>query len=444
MASKVTGGTDTVETRDDVVEGVLLDTMTAAVKKLITRGKERGYVTYDEINAALPQDQVSSELIEDTLANLSEIGINVVDSEESEDGEAPPSPSPPPRTRKRRTRRSRGGNVDEESLGRTDDPVRMYLREMGSVELLSREGEIAIAKRIEAGRDMMIGGLCESPQTFKAIIAWHEAVKEGRMLLRDVIDLEATNRPTRRTSPPPDANEEFEEGEEGEGLGLSLSALEEKLKPEALLAFEAIEGAYSRLQKLQNKRMEAYTAGEDLQARSEKTYEKTRAELVALVQKVHLHNNRIEELVEQLKHLNRKLTALEGQVLRMAEASKVKREEFLQNWRGSELDPAWFERLAKQTHKSLEDLHRPVARRRGVGPRADGDHRQRHQPADRRVPPGLCHRLARRARHDPGEEGDDRGEPAAGDLDRQEIHQSRAAIPRPDPGRQYRPDEGGR
>jgi RNA polymerase primary sigma factor len=228
----------------------------------------------------------------------------------------------------------------------------MYLREMGSVELLSREGEIAIAKRIEAGRDMMIGGLCESPQTFKAIIAWHEAVKEGRMLLRDVIDLEATHSADSPDVPPPDANEEFEEGEEGEGLGLSLSALEEKLKPEALAAFEAIEGAYSRLQKLQNKRMEAYTAGEDLQGRSEKTYEKTRAELVALVQKVHLHNNRIEELVEQLKHLNRKLTALEGQVLRMAEASKVKREEFLQNWRGSELDPAWFERLGKQTHKS--------------------------------------------------------------------------------------------
>ncbi|MFC7474391.1 RNA polymerase sigma factor RpoD [Dankookia sp. GCM10030260] len=352
MASKVTGGTDTVETRDDVVEGVLLDIMTAAVKKLITRGKERGYVTYDEINAALPQDQVSSELIEDTLANLSEIGINVVDSEESEDGEATPVAKPASEDKEEKDEEEAGGNVDEESLGRTDDPVRMYLREMGSVELLSREGEIAIAKRIEAGRDMMIGGLCESPQTFKAIIAWHEAVKEGRMLLRDVIDLEATNSADAPDVPPPDANEEFEEGEEGEGLGLSLSALEEKLKPEALLAFEAIEGAYSRLQKLQNKRMEAYTAGEDLQARSEKTYEKTRTELVALVQKVHLHNNRIEELVEQLKHLNRKLTALEGQVLRMAEGSKVKREEFLQNWRGSELDPAWFERLAKQTHKS--------------------------------------------------------------------------------------------
>jgi RNA polymerase primary sigma factor len=353
MASKTAGGTDTVETRDEVVEGALLDTMTAAVKKLIARGKERGYVTYDELNAALPSDQVSSEMIEDTMAMLSEIGINVVEPEETEDGEAAPAAKPATEDKDEKDEEEGGGNVDEETLGRTDDPVRMYLREMGSVELLSREGEIAIAKRIEAGRDMMIGGLCESPQTFKAIISWHDAVRNGRMLLRDVIDLEAT---AAADSPegaaPPDPDEEFEEGEEGEGLGLSLSALEEKLKPEALAAFEAIEQGYARLQKLQLKRMEAYTAGEEFQGRTEKTYEKTRSEIVGLVQKVHLHNNRIEELVEQLKNLNRKLTALEGQVLRIAEGSKVKREEFLQNWRGSELDPAWFERLTRLPGKS--------------------------------------------------------------------------------------------
>jgi RNA polymerase primary sigma factor len=353
MASKTAGGTDTVETRDEVVEGVLLDTMTAAVKKLIARGKERGYVTYDELNSALPSEQVSSEMIEDTMAMLSEIGINVVESEETEDGEAVAVAKPASEDKEEKDEEESGGNVDEETLGRTDDPVRMYLREMGSVELLSREGEIAIAKRIEAGRDMMIGGLCESPQTFKAIIGWHDAVRGGRMLLRDVIDLEAT---AAADSPegaaPPDPDEEFEEGEEGEGLGLSLSALEEKLKPEALAAFEAIEQGYGRLQKLQLKRMEAYTAGEELQSRSEKTYEKTRSEIVTLVQKVHLHNNRIEELVEQLKLLNRKQTALEGQVLRIAEQSKVKREEFLQHWRGSELDPAWFDRLNKLPGKS--------------------------------------------------------------------------------------------
>ena len=353
MASKTAGGTDTVETRDEVVEGVLLDTMTAAVKKLIARGKERGYVTYDELNAALPSDQVSSEMIEDTMAMLSEIGINVIESEETEDGEAVAVAKPATDDKEEKDEEESGGNVDEETLGRTDDPVRMYLREMGSVELLSREGEIAIAKRIEAGRDQMISGLCESPQTFKAIIGWHDAVRGGRMLLRDVIDLEAT---AAADSPegaaPPDPDEEFEEGEEGEGLGLSLSALEEKLKPEALAAFEAIEQGYGRLQKLQLKRMEAYTAGEELQSRSEKAYEKTRSELVTLVQKVHLHNNRIEELVEQLKLLNRKVTALEGQVLRIAEQSKVKREEFLQSWRGSELDPAWFDRVNKLPGKA--------------------------------------------------------------------------------------------
>jgi RNA polymerase primary sigma factor len=372
MASKVANGAETIESREDVVEGVLLDTQSAAVKKLIARGKERGYVTHDEVNAALPDGQVSSEFIEDTLAWLNENGIGVVDNEEAEEGDAAaarPSSARSEEEGTAETGEESGGNVDEESLGRTDDPVRMYLREMGSVELLSREGEIAIAKRIEAGRDMMIGGLCESPLTFKAIIAWHDAVKDGRMLLRDVIDLEATH-----NADSPDAamaasdaasgsadagepnvaalDEEAEEAEEGEGLGLSLSALEEKLKPEALAAFEAIASSYERLQALQAERMQAYTAGEDLESRAEQPYGEARAELVGLVEKVHLHNNRIEELVEQLKGLNRRLTALEGQVLRLAEASKIRREDFLQQWRGAELDPGWFERLNRLPAKS--------------------------------------------------------------------------------------------
>ncbi|MGX9963254.1 RNA polymerase sigma factor RpoD [Roseomonas sp. F4] len=346
MASKAANGTDTADGRDEAVEGVLLDTLTAAVKKLIARGKERGYVTYDDLNAALPSEQVSSELIEDTMATLNELGINVVESEETEDGEAA-ADKPAKAEEDEKDDEEGGGNVDEANLGRTDDPVRMYLREMGSVELLSREGEIAIAKRIEAGRDMMIGGLCESPLTFKAIVAWHEAVKEGRMLLRDVIDLEATaGANTPEGTPPPE--EEYEEGDEAaEGVGLSLSALEEKLKPEALLAFEQIESLFGKLQKLSSKRMDAYTSGGENSQRSEKTYEKQRQELVALVEKVQLHNNRIEELVDQLKGLNRRQTTLEGQVLRLAEAQKVKREEFLEQWRGSELDPSWFERISK-------------------------------------------------------------------------------------------------
>ena len=310
----------------------------------------RDSVTVDELNAALPSEQVSSEMIEDTMAMLSDIGINVVESDESEDGGDGAKPAA---KADGEDEEESGGNVDEANLGRTDDPVRMYLREMGTVELLSREGEIAIAKRIEAGRDMMIGGLCESTQTFKAIVGWHEAVKDGRMLLRDVIDLEAT---ASADDPEPaaaqqqqqaEAEEEFEEGEEGESPGLSLSALEEKLKPDVLAAFEGIEALYAGFSELSARRMEAYAAGRALGAGDEAAYDGRRGELVAAVQKVHLHNNRIEELVEQLKALNRKLTALEGQVLRLAEANKVKREDFLQHWRGHELDPAWFETLER-------------------------------------------------------------------------------------------------
>ncbi|WP_421991453.1 RNA polymerase sigma factor RpoD [Roseococcus sp.] len=350
MASKTANGGETAEAREEAVEGVLLDITSAAVKKLIARGKERGYVTYDEVNAAMPQETVSSEFIEDTLSSLSEAGINVVEAEEGEESETK-TPKAEGEGSEEKEEEESGGNVDEESLGRTDDPVRMYLREMGSVELLSREGEIAIAKRIEAGRDMMIGGLCESPLTFKAIVAWHDAVREGRMLLRDVIDLEATNNADNPDGTPPEP-EEFEEGEEGENVGLSLSALEEKLKPEVLANFEAIQTVLTKLTKLSSKRMDLYTSGEELIGRSEKTYEKSRSELVLLVEKVHLHNNRIEELVEQLKLLNRKLNTLDGQVLRMALGQKVRREDFLEHWIGSELDPGFIDRVSKLKGKA--------------------------------------------------------------------------------------------
>src|SRR5689334_21952715 len=179
MATKSASTSEATETREEATEGLLLDSLAAAIKKMVARGKERGYVTYDELNAALPPEQVSSEQIEDTMTMLSELGVNVVESEEADEGEDEEGDG-------------RAGNLDDEDIGRTDDPVRMYLREMGSVELLSREGEIAIAKRIEAGREMMIGGICESPLTIKAIVTWHDALIEGKMLLRDIIDLEAT------------------------------------------------------------------------------------------------------------------------------------------------------------------------------------------------------------------------------------------------------------
>src|SRR3954466_15355562 len=189
MATKPMVAGDTATAEQDA-ETTLLDVTAAGVKRLIAKGKERGYVTFDELNQILPPDQNSSEQIEDVMANFSEMGIQVVEGEETEDGDAPAVK--PEKAEEAEEAEEQTGNVDEASLGRTDDPVRMYLREMGSVELLSREGEIAIAKRIEAGRDMMIGGLCESPLTFRAIIQWHDALKAGRMLLRDIVDLEAT------------------------------------------------------------------------------------------------------------------------------------------------------------------------------------------------------------------------------------------------------------
>ncbi len=363
MATKPSVAADTVTAEQDV-ETTLLDVQTAAVKRLIARGKERGYITFDELNAILPPDQNSSEQIEDVMANFSEMGIQVVESEESEDGEAPVVKA---EKTDEAEEEEPTGNVDEASLGRTDDPVRMYLREMGSVELLSREGEIAIAKRIEAGRDMMIGGLCESPLTFKAIISWHDQLKAGRMLLRDIVDLEATQgagapAPDGSVAPDPaatngsggngvavtmDASDDIDGDDEGEGPGISLSALEEKLKPEVLATFEEIEGLYKKLHKMQHRRLETMTSGEEVTTRSEKTYERQREELVGKVEQVRLHNNRIEELVTQLKQLNQRLTALEGQLLRTAEACKVPREEFLKNYRGQELDPNWVEKVSR-------------------------------------------------------------------------------------------------
>ncbi|MDT7950659.1 MAG: RNA polymerase sigma factor RpoD [Acetobacteraceae bacterium] len=342
-------------------DNTLLDTNAVAVKRLIAKGKERGYITFDELNAVLPSEQNSSEQIEDVMAMLSEMGIQVVESEDNEDAEAPAAK--PKEEEEEKEPDEATGNVDEASLGRTDDPVRMYLREMGSVELLSREGEIAIAKRIEAGRDMMIGGLCESPLTFRAIIAWHDALKAGRMLLRDIVDLEAT-----QGGPKVDANEasgdapaeaafetpaeEMDDDVEGEGQGMSLSALEEKLKPEVLATFEEIENLYKKLQKMQSKRLDAMTSGEEVAVRSEKTYEKAREELVKKVEQVRLHNNRIEELVIQLKQISQRLNGLEGQLLRLAEQCKVGRDDFLREYRGHELDPNWMERVEKLPGKA--------------------------------------------------------------------------------------------
>jgi RNA polymerase primary sigma factor len=353
MATKPMVAGDTATAEQDA-ETTLLDVTAAGVKRLVAKGKERGYITFDELNAILPPDQNSSEQIEDVMANFSEMGIQVVESEESEDGEAPVAKA---EKAEEEEAEEQTGNVDEASLGRTDDPVRMYLREMGSVELLSREGEIAIAKRIEAGRDMMINGLCESPLTFKAIITWHDQLKAGRMLLRDIVDLEATEgagAPAADVVDVPEAgadgfaaNDDMDGDDEDGGPSMSLSALEEKLKPEVLANFEEIENLYKKLHKMQHRRLETITSGEEMSTRSEKGYEKIREELVEKVGQVQLHNNRIEELVSQLKLLNQRLTTLEGQLMRMGESCKVNREDFLKHYRGAELDPNWLDRVGR-------------------------------------------------------------------------------------------------
>src|SRR6516164_6198386 len=386
MASKAANTAEVTETREDAAEAPLLDSVAAAIKRMLARGKERGYLTYDELNAALPPDQVSSEQIEDTMTMLSELGINVIENEESEEPAATEADDGDGEVR---------GNLDDDDVGRTDDPVRMYLREMGSVELLSREGEIAIAKRIEAGREMMIGGICESPMTIRAIIGWRDALNEGKMLLRDIIDLDATYgsgafelvpeeiiaavavRPTIEGEPAVEVevaaeatesvdgetdterangedvarelaeieNELAAEEAEAEESSISLAAMEAQLKPSALAIFDAIAETYRRLHRLQDQRINALQKGEPLPRVTERRYEKLKAEIIENVKRVRLNNIRIELLVDQLYEVNRRLVADEGRLLRLAENAGIRRSDFLQQYYGNELAGDWLERV---------------------------------------------------------------------------------------------------
>jgi RNA polymerase primary sigma factor len=345
---------DSPKVEEDKTEAPIIESSIEAVKKMIKKGKERGYVTIDEINAALPQDKINSDLIEDTMAMLSEMGISVT---EGDDDEAPKE-----KKEGEEGEEEEKGNVNED-LGRTDDPVRLYLREMGSVELLSREGEIAIAKRIEAGREMMIGGICESPLTIHAILGWHDAMSDGKMLLRDIIDLEATygGAPTNEADmldegasaeAPPEPEEEKPETEEGvfddeEQENLSLSMLEEKLKPQVMETFGKIAVTYTRLYKLQAARIAAAQKNEKPTPQADKKFEKTKDELVELVRTVRLNNNRLEQLVQQLYTLNRRLVGIEGRILRHATDSGVGREDFLARYTGHELDRNWLNDVFK-------------------------------------------------------------------------------------------------
>jgi RNA polymerase primary sigma factor len=398
----------------------LLDLSDAAVKKLIRTAKKRGYVTHDQINSVLPSEEVNSEQIEDVLAMFSEMGVNVVETEEhsdDEDGqqrEEPEEDEPESAELVEVARAVPAKTETKEPTERTDDPVRMYLREMGSVELLSREGEIAIAKRIEAGREAMIAGLCESPLTFQAIIIWRDELNEGKVFLRDIIDLEATyagpdakampappvlgpdGQPVAQpvavaampgapvlvqtAAPPaaPPAATPFKSeparanGEEGEAAepvpgegefddddmenSLSLAAIEAELKPKVVDTFDKVADAYKRLRRLQDQDIEFKLKNTTLSPAQERRYKKLKDDIISEVKSLRLNQTRIDSLVEQLYDINKRLVGYEGRLMRLAESHGVAREDFLRNYQGSELDPRWLNRASKLSAKGWKSF----------------------------------------------------------------------------------------
>ncbi len=354
-------------------DGPLLDLTDQAVRRMIKLAKKRGYVTYDELNEVLPSEEFSSEQIEDVLGQLSEQGINVVDNED------------PEAAGEERAQRGKDGDDDEgegdlvetarsalptevkrnlEPTERTDDPVRMYLREMGSVELLSREGEIAIAKRIEAGREAMIAGLCESPLTFQAIIIWRDELVDGKVLLRDIIDLEATyagpdgKNPSQISGEGGEGEAAEEAAPEGEappdGMddddienNVSLSAMEAELKPRVLETFDSIADNYKKLRRLQDQDIANRLENTKLSPSQDRKYKKLKDDIIVSVKSLSLNNNRIEALVEQLYDINKRLISHETRLLRLAESYGVARDDFLRQHVGGELDPKWVLRVSK-------------------------------------------------------------------------------------------------
>ncbi len=374
MAANTAKETEETEAAD----GPILDLTDADVKKLLKTAKARGYVTYDELNSILPSDQFSSEQIEDVMAQLSEMGINVVENEEDDDGDEDADGKPAEESRaiakKEESKSAVVTTNTSASNDRTDDPVRMYLREMGTVELLSREGEIAIAKRIEAGRETMIKALCESSLTFEAISVWRDELKEGRVLLRDIIDLDATygggpeSRPD-MTQPEVAARVQREEAEKAEAEAgaeddeddfdegaLSLSAMEAELRDGVMETFDAISDDYKKLRRLQDIMIEEQLKGDDLSASQLKRLKKLQKDIVERVRSVRLNNQRIEALVGQLYDINRRLMALEGKLVRLADSHGVNRKEFLSDYLGAELDPEWLDRVRAKTGKGWKSF----------------------------------------------------------------------------------------
>lgn len=402
MATKVKENEEADVEREGAPDGPLLDLSDDAVKKMIKAAKKRGYVTMDELNSVLPSEEVTSEQIEDTMSMLSDMGINVIEDEEAEEaggsddddssddaesegGELAPASGTALATSKKK-----------EPTDRTDDPVRMYLREMGSVELLSREGEIAIAKRIEAGRETMIAGLCESPLTFQALIIWRDELNEGQTLLREIIDLETTySGPEAKAAPQFQSPEKIEadrkaaeekekvrktraaanddditnvggegqpaeeEEDDDDESNLSLAAMEAELRPQVMETLDVIAETYKKLRKLQDQQVEARLAATGtLSPAQERRYKELKDELIKAVKSLSLNQNRIDALVEQLYDISKRLTQNEGRLLRLAESYGVKREAFLEQYSGAELDPNWMKSISNLAGKGWKEFAR--------------------------------------------------------------------------------------
>ncbi|MGY9008474.1 MAG: RNA polymerase sigma factor RpoD [Rhodobacterales bacterium] len=364
---------------EDQIDGEGLDISQTAIKKMISEARARGYITYDGLNKALPPNQVSSEQIEDVMSMLSEMGINIIEDEDSDEAENAVVVV---------DEGARGvalAGAGAEKLDRTDDPVRMYLREMGSVELLSREGEIAIAKRIEAGRNTMILGLCESPLTFQAITIWRDELLEEDILLRDVIDLETTfgntldedgesslippevpptPSPTKNAENNPEydadgnlIHSDDDDDEDEEQANVSLAAMEDALKPQVLETLGQIAGYYEALAAMQKTRMSAtLNVADKFSEKAEKKYQELRLKIVDLVNSLHLHNNRIEALIDQLYGINRRIMSIDSQMVKLADQARINRREFIEAYRDRELDPTWLKDISNKTGRGWSAL----------------------------------------------------------------------------------------
>ena len=367
-----------VAKNDDQNDGENLDISQAAIKKMISEARARGYITYDDLNKALPPDQVSSEQIEDVMSMLSEMGINIIEDEDAEESDNAVV------VVEEGAREVALAGASTEKLDRTDDPVRMYLREMGSVELLSREGEIAIAKRIEAGRNTMILGLCESPLTFQAITIWRDELLEEDILLRDVIDLETTfgntlddddenpimpevasaQTPSKVEEKKPEydadgnlIHSEDEDDEDEDQANVSLAVMEDALKPEVLETLAQIANYYEALAQMQKTRMSAtLNVSDKFSDKAEDKYQSLRLKIVDLVNSLHLHSNRIEALIDQMYGINRRIMSIDSQMVKLADQARINRREFIEAYRDRELDPTWLGDISNKTGRGWSAL----------------------------------------------------------------------------------------